>query len=299
MRRLWRIAVALLVACPLSVAQKRDLQDMVVGLAPTASEAVIPIQVWENIVETDGQTHPDLLVVGTGFLIDKDGDFITAGHVVDALAEIQKDPKVRSANMSAMIAQRQGGGGSMPFKITDRDADHDIVLCHLPFVHGLTPLKATFINGGNVDTAHPYASLAVAVVPPVTGRFVLVSGYPVGSWTPAVQFGMVAATKNINPMGMYKGVIHKDGGELLQISVSANHGNSGGPVIDIESGKVIGVIDQFVPAPLQVGGKQILDAGTFSASGIMLAAPAKWVDALLEKNHIKSEGTVGGKWMLK
>jgi S1-C subfamily serine protease len=106
---------------------------------------------------------------------------------------------------------------------------------------------------------------------------------------------MVAATKIINPNATYRGTIHKDGGELLQISVSANHGNSGGPVIDVTSGQVIGVIDQVVPSSLQFGGQQILEPNTFSASGIRLAAPAKWVEALLEKNPIKSEAVPSGR----
>jgi S1-C subfamily serine protease len=108
---------------------------------------------------------------------------------------------------------------------------------------------------------------------------------------------MVAATRTIYPNGIqFEGAtIRKDRGDLLQISVSANHGNSGGPVIDLNSGQVIGVIDQFVPGPVQINGKQILDPSTFSASGIMLAAPAKWIEALLEKNHIKSEGVPAGK----
>jgi S1-C subfamily serine protease len=134
---------------------------------------------------------------------------------------------------------------------------------------------------------------------PQTGRFVIVSGFPLGSWTPTIQVGMVAATKTIYPNGISSALIqasiHKNWGDLLQISVNANHGNSGGPVIDLNTGQVIGVIDQLVPAPLQLGGQQILDQNTFSASGIMLAAPAKWVEALLEKNHIKSEGVAAGK----
>jgi S1-C subfamily serine protease len=130
---------------------------------------------------------------------------------------------------------------------------------------------------------------------PQTGRFVVVSGFPLGSWTPTVQVGMVAATENVNPNGMSAGVIRKDGRSLLQISVYANHGNSGGPVIDLTTGKVIGVIDQLVPAPLQLGGQQILNPSTFSASGIMLAVPAKWVETLLERNHIKSEAVPAGR----
>ena len=276
---------------------------MVVDLAPTASEAVIPIQIWADVARpSDGMLEVHFVVIGTGFFVDRKGDFITAGHVIDALADAQKQPNVKTASLTAGIPQKNlnGGGGSSKFDVIERDPDHDIVLCHLPTVHGIVPLKPTFVGGGNVDVANPYASLAVSTGQPVTGRFVVVSGFPLYAWTPAVQFGMVAATKYINPNNrvFYEGVIHKDGGELLQISVSGNHGNSGGPVIDLETGKVVGMIDQFVPAPLQLG-KQILTPDTFSSSGIMLAAPAKWIEALLEKHNIKSEALAGEKWMTK
>jgi S1-C subfamily serine protease len=169
------------------------------------------------------------------------------------------------------------------------------VLGHIRGIDAVILEKSKLLNNLGATGTEPFASLAISTAAPRAGRFVVVSGFPLGSWTPALQIGMIAATKTINPNAMYGATIHKDGGELLQISISANHGNSGGPVIDLNSGQVIGVVDQVVPAPLQIGGQHILNPNTFSASGIMLAAPAKWVEALLEKNHIKSEGVPAGK----
>jgi S1-C subfamily serine protease len=146
------------------------------------------------------------------------------------------------------------------------------------------------------ESASPFASLAISKAEPKTGQFVLVSGFPLGSWTATVQFGMVAATKSRYPSGVQPTTIRKDSENLLQISVDANHGNSGGPVIDLESRRVIGVMDAFVPAPLQLG-QQIYNPSTFSASGIMFAVPAKWVEVLLEKNHIRSQDVAAGKFV--
>lgn len=145
---------------------------------------------------------------------------------------------------------------------------------------------------------HPFASLAISAVAPRTGQVFVASGFPLGSLTPTIQLALVAATETIYPNGMSAGLIHGDGRDHLHISVKGNHGNSDGPVIDLNSGQLLGVIDQLVPAPLQLGGKQILDAKTFSASGIMLASPAKWVEALLEKNHLKTEGIPAGRLVI-
>jgi S1-C subfamily serine protease len=195
--------------------------------------------------------------------------------------------------LTVTIRQRSGDGSAVQFTITDRDYDHDLVLCHIPGFRAVKPQKTTIPKGA----AQPFASLAISTASPVTGRFILRSGFPLGSWTPTVQVGMVAATKLITPNTMYQTVIHKDGDDLLQISVSGNYGNSGGPVIELQSGLVIGVVDQFVPAPLEMG-QPVFNSTTFSASGIMLAAPAKWVEALLDKNHIKSRGVDAGKLVI-
>jgi S1-C subfamily serine protease len=142
--------------------------------------------------------------------------------------------------------------------------------------------------------SQPFASLAIDLKPPQAGRFILVSGFPLGSWTPAIQFGLLSVTQNIYPDAPI-GRLPKDTGQLLQISVSANHGNSGGPVIDLSSGRVVGVLLSIVPAPLAIGGQQIWNNSNFDMSGIMLAAPAKWVTALLSRHNVESEGIREGK----
>jgi S1-C subfamily serine protease len=289
------IFVGLLLVCPLHA--QRDLQSLTIPLSATASDAAVAISVWDNVAEPpQGLKHPEALVVGTGFLINRNGDFITAGHVIDSLNSYKGNPKITDARLTARIRQRDGSGGDRQFTITDRDDDHDLVLGHVPGVNAVTPEKSRMPKNISPLAAQRFASLAISRVEPKTGQFVLVSGFPLGSWTPTVQLGMVAATSTLYPSGITSPAIRKDRGDLLQISVDANHGNSGGPVIDLESGRVIGVLDALVPAPLQLG-QQIYNQSTFSASGIMLAIPAKWVEALLEKNHIKSEGVAAGKFV--
>jgi S1-C subfamily serine protease len=289
------ILVGLLLVCP-SPAQ-RDIQSLTIALSATASDAVMPISVWYIFPgATQGQNPGGTQVVGTGFFINKTGDFITAGHVVDSLNPLKGNPNIADAQLTARVRNREGGGSDRQVMIIDRDTDHDLVLCHVPGVNAVTPAKSQMPKNMGPVAAEPFASLAISTVEPKTGQFVLVSGFPLYTWTSTVQFGMVAATRSRYPTGVVTPDIRKDRDDLLQISVNANHGNSGGPIIDLESGKVIGVLDAFVPAPLQLG-KQIYNENTFSASGIMFAVPAKWVGALPEKNHIKSEGVEAGKFV--
>jgi S1-C subfamily serine protease len=180
--------------------------------------------------------------------------------------------------------------------VVGRDDDHDLVLCRIKNFPGASTKDVPNIPG---SAQHPFASLAISAAAPKVGEFVLVSGFPLGSLTPTIQFGMVSATRTIYQNNVPGTGLPKDTGDMLQISVEANHGNSGGPVIDLTSGQVIGVIDQLVPAPLQLNGQPIRDQNTFAASGLMLAGPAKWVEALLEKNHIKSEPVAAGKLVIR
>ncbi len=60
----------------------QDIQTLVMDVAPTASDAVIAITYWIDHGAPGQQELPVASgVVGTGFLVDAQGDFITAAHV--------------------------------------------------------------------------------------------------------------------------------------------------------------------------------------------------------------------------
>ncbi len=287
----------------------KDTQGLVMEVAPTASDAVVPISYW---IDHSAPGQQDLAVasgvVGTGFLVDRQGDFVTAAHVVK-IKEIGPAERRVKVRLTAIIRQRSGDGSGVSFTVLEVDEGHDVALCHIDSFRVFPPAdsptaksQAQHLSEKGAlsieDVAHPFASLAISKSTPRVGHFVLVSGFPLGSWTPAIQFGLVSAVRTIYPPETPVAGVPKDRGQLLQISVSANHGNSGGPVIDLASGQVVGVILQIVPAPLAVGGQQLYDSGTFAMSGIMLAAPASWVESLLTKHNIKSQGVKTGNLVI-
>lgn len=195
------------------------------------------------------ETPKFTVVVGTGFLIDREGHFITAAHVANI-----KQVGGANVRLTAGIRQKSGGGSGQSFNVVGTDEDHDLALCQVNEFRVFTPAQsptaksmraadAKPLPSGTVrtDARHPFASLGIASNPPETGDLALVTGFPLGSWTPTVQLGLVAAVETLYPPPTPPLGVHKDSGHLLQISVSANHGNSGGPVIDLVTGKVIGV----------------------------------------------------------
>jgi S1-C subfamily serine protease len=236
----------------------------------------------------------------TGIFVDREGHFVTALHVVDPKAP---DDRSHVSNVRPHVVIRQAGGLSMstvPFKVIDKDIDHDLALCFIEHFHAVTPEKSKVPKGENVDTAHPFASLAVSSVAPRVGKFVMISGFPLQTLMPSIQVGFVSAIQTYfieKPRNLNN--VLRDRQELLQIQVSANSGNSGGPVIDLESGAFIGVILSIIQAPLE--DVTLADGSTqhiIDQSGVMLAAPASWVEALLERNNIKSEGVLAGKLVI-
>lgn len=163
----------------------------------------------------------------------------------------------------------------MWFHVVEKDERHDLALCK---IENFSVKKARALK----PTNHPIATLAISSETVQQGQLVVVSGFPLGSWNPAVQLGSIAATETVNPAPWMR--VPAGQRELLQVSVGANKGNSGGPVISLRTGKVIGVIIQLVPAP-------VLSPGPVMAmqnSGIMLAVPASWIRDLLARHHVTS-----------
>ena len=178
--------------------------------------------------------------------------------------------------MTVGLRQRSGDGSGIWFDIVEKDDAHDLALCK-----ATAPLK--FIERkGNPGTEQPIASLRVSSTAPTVGDFIAIAGFPLGSWNPAVQLGTVAATRTTNPNG---GRVPAGQRELLQISVPGNEGNSGSPVLELDTGEVIGVVVQAQPAPLFTPMKQIPLA---QSSGIILAVPETWVQDLLKRHNVQS-----------
>ena len=278
-------------------------------MAPTVSDAVIPIAYWIDHSSPGQQTLPvGTGVVGTGFFVNDQGDFVTAAHVAK-IKKVGTSERLIKVYLRATLRQGDGSGTGQPFTVVEIDENHDLALCHIEnfrvFSLADSPSAKTqakhLSDEGALsvrDASRPFASLAISKTPPRVGRFVIVSGFPLFSWTPAIQFGLVSAVQTVYPPPNPIAGVPKDTGNLLQISVNANHGNSGGPVIDLSSGQVIGVILQIVPAPLAIQGRQFYDAGTFAMSGIMLAAPASWIESLLARHAVRSQSNKAGRLVI-
>ena len=217
------------------------------------------------------------VVYGTGFFVGDQGYFITADHVVDRYEK-------GTPREAAVIHQRDGNGIGLWFELVEEDKEHDLALCKI--IGGFPLKKSSQLlkeqKGRPQESLRPVTSFAAADRVIKAGEPIALLGFPLGAFvTPVIQGGNVATTNAVLTSAYNFPGFH--GRDNFVVSVAGNHGNSGGPVISLSTNEVIGVMVQYVPAPLitTADGNQIPQQ-----SGLMVAVPTKFVVQLLKHNHV-------------
>jgi putative serine protease PepD len=145
---------------------------------------------------------------GTGFVIDKKGDIMTAEHVVAGATSIQ----VRFADGTTTKATLVG--------TPDKSTDTAVIHVDAP-----------------TSELHPLALGDSSAVQP--GQTVVAIGSPFGL-TETMTAGIVSAVnRTITAPNQFSIT------GAIQTDAAINHGNSGGPLIDVNTNTVVGVNDQI------------------------------------------------------
>ncbi|PWV97963.1 trypsin-like peptidase [Paenibacillus cellulosilyticus] len=140
-------------------------------------------------------------LIGSGFLYNDQGDLITNGHVVIGAHAV----KVRTADARELEGTVIGIG-----------TDVDVAVVRVPELAGTKPLEMETEHVGEI------------------GDEVIAIGSPLG-YQNTVTTGIISGVGrelNIDPY------VYKD---MYQISAPIAHGNSGGPLVDRETGAVLGI----------------------------------------------------------
>ena len=185
--------------------------------------------------------------IGTGFEIDSNGNIMTADHVVSGASAI----KVTFQNGSTAKATLVGSDGS---------TDSAVIHVDVP-ASQLHPLTL-----GDSSTVLP-------------GQTVVAIGTPLSpDYSESMSAGIVSAINRT--------ISAPNGFSIpgsIQTDAAINHGNSGGPLIDVATNTVIGINDQ-------------IPAGTVDANvGIGFAAPIDVAKASAQT--LIAGGTVQHAWM--
>jgi len=266
-RNLATIAVLALSVAASMGAQKDSLESALIKTAADSEHAVLGLL----YAKQSDPTH-FANVVGSAFLINADGYFVTAAHVLQSYQP--------TSVLTVMIRQRGTGAASgVHFDVVDTDPQHDLALCKAsPFI----VRKPDEANPK--QTMFPVSTLDLSSETVQAGQFVAIVGFPLHSWDASFQFGNIAATQTVNPN------VASMGG-LLQVSAPGNTGDSGGPVISLRTGKVVGVIVETFGVPALVPETSHLEQfpTVLQNPGIILATPASRIRDLLLRNHVASQ----------
>lgn len=213
------------------------------------------------------QDTPTAAYFGTGFVVDDGLTLVTNAHVLDMIAEAKRDKHLRVFFPDSPDIQGRTA------TIVARDDLHDLAILRFTGLP-VEPLRTD-------DLGDPPQGAAVGML-----------GYPIAAKlgvTPAVHRGVIAAVvPAVQPLPrgvkMTPTLIHalRNPYKLYQLDMAAFPGNSGSPIFDACTGRVVAVLNKTLAARTR---EHLIAA----PSGVAYAVPARWVNRLIEQSRQVSQ----------
>jgi S1-C subfamily serine protease len=201
-----------------------------------------------------------VVYLATGFVVGDGYHIITNAHVTSLKLDSDHNQSL------AVFSGRGVNATAHPAQVVRKDEEHDLVLLS---IQG-PPLPA--LQLGNSDTVRE-------------GQDIAFTGFPMGmalGLYPVTHRGTVSAitpaahpSANSDRLNSVKIKRMRSGFEAFQLDATAYPGNSGSPVFELNSGRVIGVVNSVVV-------KETKETMLTRPSGITYAIPARYIKALLD-----------------
>lgn len=227
------------------------------ALIPTIKRSVVGVGTFERT------RSPSTVFVGTGFVVGDGLGVITNSHVV---------PETTDAAHMEQIGIVTGDGAMVRFRpaqLVARDAEHDLAYLRLSGA----PLPA--LELGDSDSVLEGQSLAFTGFPlgMVLGLHAATHRATLAAITPVVMPSL--NSRRLDPRQIAQ--LERNPFSIFQLDGTAYPGNSGSPLYDAASGKVVGVINAvFV--------KGLKETAISTPSGITYAIPVNYVRKLMQKD---------------
>jgi S1-C subfamily serine protease len=223
--------------------------------------SVLPIGLFDPL------GSPRFSFRGTAFAVGDGSLVVTNHHVIDTAASASTATGGRPPPGWVLQQPLPGGGQTWRrLQIVARDPTHDLVLLRLEG-EPLPPLKIA-----------PDERLR-------EGQAVLLMGFPIAGalgFQPVTHRGMVSSIAPIVLPAANAGrlderaiaAMRRGPFDIVQLDATAYPGNSGGPVVDAETGEVLAVVNMVLTKGGREGALQY-------PSGISYAIPGRWVRELM------------------
>jgi S1-C subfamily serine protease len=235
------------------------------SLIATAKASVLPVGTY------NATSNPRFEFRGTGFVVG-DGTLVATNfHVLPDGAEAANGPQM------AVLGARVGGESPVRWaRVVVTDRLRDLVLLQME--------------------GPPLATLKLAEAATAReGQSIALLGFPIGGtlgFSVVTHRGIIASlttvalpaptARQLDPRAVAR--LREGNFEVLQLDATAYPGNSGGPVIDAETGVVLGIVNQVLV-------KSSRESALSSPTGITYAIPVKLLhDLLRDWQRQRSEG---------
>ena len=228
-----------------------------VSVIAAAKPSILPIGTF-NATES-----PRFGFRGTSFVVG-DGTWVATNfHVLPPLAEMESGPQ-----MAVVVARNSDGSGQLRrARVVATDRSHDLAL-----------LK---IDGPALKPLNLAESGAVR-----EGQSITLMGFPIGGtlgFAAVSHRGIVASittaalpaatAQQLDPRALVR--LREGNYEILQLDATAYPGNSGGPVLDADTGQVLGIVNMVL---VKAGRESALSSPT----GISYAIPVRHLHELIK-----------------
>jgi len=216
-------AIAGIVASP-SI-RVRDEELSLAELAEQNSPAVVLVRVEFETLDRNGQTITREARIGSGFVITTDGLIVTNRHVVRAWEYDSSIVSGRTTKVEVILSGRtrdEALTAEIARVAADKYPDVALLRINSP---GLRTIRGVADNIEEINRGDDVAAI----------------GYPLG-----LDLLALTSDTRIEP-SLTTGIVSRVGHDAIQLSLRANHGNSGGPAIN-RRGEVIGIVTSNVGA---------------------------------------------------
>ena len=232
-----------------------ECQAGLVEVVAKARSAVVVVGTYNAL------DNPRFGFRGTGFVVADGNLVVTNAHVLP-----ERGAADAEARLAVQVSAANGGLEMRAASLVSFDPAHDLALLRIEGVAlpALPLANAKGIREGQSIAFIGFPIGGVLGFKPVTHRGIISS-------ITAIALPMPAA-RQLNEKAIKR--LRSGSFDIYQLDATAYPGNSGGPVLDIETGEVVGVINMVLV-------KGTKESALSQPSGISYAVPAMFVVDLL------------------